>query len=227
MRVIAQAYPASAITAPLTSTAAATTAFSIINGGPNAGTQCNLNVPGSNRIPGPYTVRATGYFYLPGGTYTSGSAGSTWQVWLCASNTNSFAAATGNALVKASMAFTVTSAVSVARPFGIVPWEVEAECFAGNTAPVDLAQDGTGNHVGYGAQGYGSLNTKCNFSLLDPNGVATGAAAPTNGLNAVSNYNSAAEPPCQFAVAIVTAANSSNGYPAGTSAVLQSLVLEA
>jgi hypothetical protein len=237
MRVVAQAPTAAAI--PLTSTAAATTAFNIIQGGPTnvlgygigsgvgiiptfngaatAAAQCNLNVPGANRHPS-FIARACGYFYLPGGTYTSSSAGSTWQVWLCGANTANFVAATGNALVKASMSFTYTSFAASTRPFQIVPWEVEAECFLSGPSAI------FGTYGDTYPVGYANLNSKVNYSLVDPNGNQSGAAAATNGINFIA-VNPTAEPAFQFAVAIVNSAN--GNFPSGTAAVMSQLVLEA
>ena len=240
MRVVAQAPTAASI--PMTTTAAATTAFNMIQGGPtnvlgygigggnpgiipnsfgaaSASAQCNLNLPGANRHPS-FTARASGYFYLPGGTYTSSSAGSTWQVWLCGANSANFVAASNNALVKASMSFTYTSGAAGNRAYAILPWEVEAQCFVSGPSLV-FGPYGDTYPVG---QSY--LNAKVNYSLVDPNQVQSGAAAATNALTGVLiAVNPTAEPAFQFAVAIVNSAN--GNFPSGAAAVMSQLVLEA
>ena len=197
MYIISQA-PAAA---PLTlSSGAATATFNVIAGEPGAGTQCNLNLPGSNRLNGqPFTVRASGNIVLAAGTYTA--AATPVQIFLNSANTASFAAATGNQLITSTSiaAFTWASAVS-----GAIDWQLEAH----------LVGDNTGAKVG----GYaiGTMN--------DPNGVPTATAPSVVSANSPSSVNYAAEPPLQFAVSVRTAASNLLNSP---TANLTQFVVEA
>lgn len=194
MYIISQA-PASA---SVTSSGAATAAFTVIAGEPGAGTQTNLNAPGSNKLNGqPFTVRANGYTLYGAGTYTA----STIQLLLCAANTASFAVATANAIVSmtAFVAISYTAATATA-----VPWEIEAEVTGDN---VSARLSG----VGQGYQG-----TSANVATT----IAIARAIITN---PITTANMATEPPVQFAVAVV----SGGAQPVAPVSTLTQLLLEA
>ena len=196
MYIIAQAPAAAPITL---STGAATATFNIIAGEPGAGTQDNLNAPGSNRLNGqPFRVRAAGTIALAAGTYTA--AATPIQIFINASNTASFAAASGNQLFSSTSlaAFTWTSAVA-----GGIDWQVEG-LLVGDTSAGKV-----------GGLVVGSVN--------DPNGVAT-VTSNVASVTSPSSVNFAAEPPLQFAVSIRTAASNLLNSPVAN---LTSLVLEA
>ena len=179
MYVIAQAPAAAQFSTA--SPVAGINAFTIIAGEPGAGTQDNLNLPGSNRLNGqPFTIRAAGYLTLAAGTYTSGAT--PIQFALYGANTASFAAASGNLLFSAAVAaFTWSSATAKT-----VPWEVEAE-FSGDSVS-------------------GLLVGKAQGLTSDPNGLRavtnTGSYTVLSS-NLPSSVNFAAEPPLQFAVGVV------------------------
>lgn len=198
MQIIAQAPAASQIAVP---NAAGTVAFNVIAGEPGAGTQCNMNAPGSNRLNGtPFTVRAAGFISYPAGTYTC----STVQVLVFGSNTASFAAATANAV--ASM--TALTAASVAGTSAInIPWEVEVELEGDNTSKVLC-----GVLQGW-ASGTGP-NTATTVTAL-------ARAASTNPL---TTFNAAAEPPVQFSVGIVSGGAQGT---TGITATLTNFIIEA
>lgn len=194
MYIVSQA-PAAANITP--STGAATAAFAVIAGEPGAGTQCNLNAPGSNRLNGqPFYVRAAGLINLPAGTVTTSAT--PIQFELAAANTASFAVATGNVIASATAiaVFTYASASAVS-----LPWTIEAEFVGG-----------------------GSLLGKSDFITQDPNGVVVGAAAPVATIHSPTSIVWSAEPPVQFAAAIITAA--ANNLPVGTTVSLTSFIIE-
>ena len=196
MYIQAQAPSAAVITL---AAGAATAAFTVIAGEPGAGSQCNLNAPGSNRLVGlPFIVRAAGLLNLPAGTVTTSAT--PIQFELAAANTASFAVATGNVVASATAiaVFTYSSAAAVS-----LPWMVELK------------------YVGGGL----SILGKSNFITNDPNGVVGGAATEVATIHSPSSINWNAEPPMQFAAAVITAA--SNNFPAGSTLQLTSLVLEA
>lgn len=119
MVVIAQAPAAanSTIALGLSTAAAALSVFNVIAGEPGAGTQCNLNVPGSNRLNGqPFRVRAAGFISFAAGTYTSSV-----QTLLHASTTAGFTAAAASAVYSAA-AVAVTVSGATAK---VIPWFVE------------------------------------------------------------------------------------------------------
>lgn len=119
MQVIAQAPAAanSTIALGVSTAAAALSVFNVIAGEPGAGTQCNLNVPGSNRLNGqPFRVRAAGFVSFAAGTYTSSV-----QTLLHASTTAGFTAAAASAVYSAA-AVAVTIAAATAK---VIPWFVE------------------------------------------------------------------------------------------------------
>ena len=90
----APATPAPSAAAVTVATAAGLGVFNVIAGEPGAGTQCNLNVPGSNRLNGqPFVVRAGGIISMSAGTYTA-----TIQPLVFASTTAGFTAALGNVI---------------------------------------------------------------------------------------------------------------------------------
>jgi len=197
MYIISQAPAAAPITV---SSGASTVAFNVIAGEPGAGTQCNLNAPGSNKLNGqPFTVRAAGNVTLQAGTYTSAATPISFVLY--AGNTASFAAAVGNGIFStvAVAIFTQSSAVATS-----LEWEVEAQ----------LQGDNTGAKL----MGLGRGIT------MTPSGVqnftyTVTAVVPTS-------VNFAAEPPVQFTAGIVTAA--SNLLNVGTAvANLTSFVIEA
>lgn len=196
MQVISQAPAAASLTI---AAGAATATFNVIAGEPGAGTQCNLNLPGSNRLNGqPFKVRAAGFLSLAAGTFTS--AATPLQVVLNASNTASFAAASGNAIASltAVAAFTWTSAVA-----GGLDWEVEAELIGSNVS---------GKMTGYV---FGNMT--------NPNGVPTNTTSAATA-QSPSSVNYATEPPVQFAVSIISAAAN---LLAGPVASLSSFQVEA
>lgn len=170
--------------APLTvATGSAYSPFLVAAGEPGAGTQVNLNLPGSGRFNGqPFTVRAAGYMTCPAGTYTS--AATPIQFVLFGSNTAAFAAASGNALFSttALAIFSVSSATALS-----VPWEIEAE-FIGDSASTHIA-------------GAGQAITGASVNLTT--GVATARAA--TGAPTAAPFNFSAEPPIQFAAGVSTA----------------------
>ena len=184
--------------ASLTSAAAATAAFTVIAGEPGAGTQDNLNVPGSNRLNAqPFTVRAAGYTLYGAGTYTA----STIQILLCMGNTASFAVAAANAIVSMTAFVAISYAAATATA---VPWEIEAEVQGDN---VSARLSG----VGQGYQG-----TSANVATT----IAIARALITNPITTV---NMAAEPPAQFAVAVV----SGGAQPVAVVSNLTQFLLEA
>jgi hypothetical protein len=198
MYPIANAPAAAVLSVP---TGSATTAFSVIAGEPGAGTQCNLNAPGSNKLNGQtFTVRAAGFITFAAGTVTT--AATPIQIALYASNTASFAAASGNqiAALTAVPVFTYAAATAVS-----IPWEIEAE----------LSGDSTSKSLTGVFQGYEGLG---------PNGGTNVAVARAICTNPLTTANYASEPPVQFAVAVVSA--SANNLPAGTTATMTQFVLE-
>lgn len=196
MFIISQA-PAAA---PVTIAAGAATAtFNVIAGEPGAGAQVNLNAHGSNRLNGvPFRVRAAGFIVVAAGTYTT--AATPIQVVLNASNTASFAAASGNAIVSntAVAAYTWTSAVA-----GSISWQIEAQ----------LQGDNSGAKLGGTGSGWS----------MNPNGVSL-VTSPVLTAQSPSAVNFATEPPVQFTVSIISAASNLLANPVAT---LSSFVLEA
>lgn len=174
---------------------AAYTAFQIAPGEPGAGTQCNLNVPGSNKLNAQtFKVIASGYMTCQAGTYTS--AATPIQFVLFGSNTASFSAASGNALFSttALAIFSVSSAAAVS-----VPWQIEAE-FIGDTNSTHIA-------------GAGQAITGASVNLTT--GVATSRAA--TGAPTAAPFVFSTEPPLQFAVGVSSA--SSNLLNVGSTTV--------
>lgn len=196
MYVIAQSQNAAALTL---AAGAATAAFVVAAGEPGAGTQLNLNAPGSNRLNGQgFRVRANGLLNLPAGTVTTSAT--PLAFYMNYSNTASFAAVTANAAVSptAIAIFTYASTVATSAPF-----QIELELVGG------------GNKV----------PGKANFITSDPNNVIVGAATAVAVLNGPSAVNWQTEPPVQFAVSVLTAA--SNNFPVGTTLTLNEFVIEA
>lgn len=183
MYIIAEAEAA----APLTvSTGAAQSPFLIISGEPGAGTQNNLNLPGSGKYNGQaFIVRASGFITVPAGTWTSSATPLQFALW--GSNTASFTAASGNVLwTAASYAiFSITSATARTT----VPWSFEVEMEGDSTS---------GIIVGNG-----------NARLTVSPSVVTGltAVTPTVIAQSPTTLNFSAEPPIQFAVGVITAAS--------------------
>lgn len=197
MFIIAQA-PLSAAISVAAAASATINPFLVIAGEPGAGSQNNLNLPGTNRLNGqPFTIRAAGFVTLAAFTSTSGATPLNFVVY--GSNTASFAAATGNALWTASVAaFTFASATAKTIPF-----EVELEC-SGDT--------GSGLVLGAG-QGL----------VADPNGVKT-AVARTTIAQSPTTVNFLTEPPMQFAAALTMGTSANLGI---VTASLTQLVIEA
>jgi hypothetical protein len=199
MYVMANAPAAAALTVPA---GAAYTAFNVIAGEPGAGTQDNLNLPGSNKLNGqPFTVRAGGYITVAAGTVTT--AATPIQVVIHGSNTAAFAAASGNALFSLTAVPVFTYSAATATSF---PWEIELELQGDGTSKVVVG-------VGQGFEGTG------------PNSAGTSVAVARAAIaQAPSSFNPAAEPPMQFAVAISSAA--SNNLPVGSTASLTEFQIE-
>jgi hypothetical protein len=177
--------------------------FLVIAGEPGAGTQVNLNAPGSNKLNGQsFTVRAAGFITVAAGTSTT--AATPIQVALWGSNTASFAAASGNALFTlTSLAFFTYAAATATS----VPWEIEVQVSGDNSSKV---------LVGAG-QGYTGTG---------PNSAGTSLAQARAAIaNAPSTMNFATEPPMQFAVGVITAA--ANLIPVGSTVTLTEFNLEA
>lgn len=196
MYIIAQAPAAAGVTI---AAGAATATFNVIAGEPGAGTQCNLNLPGSNKLNAqPFRVRAAGNIVVAAGTYTT--AATPIQVVLNASNTASFAAASGNAIFSgtAVAAYTWTSAVA-----GSLSWQIEAQ----------LQGDNSGTKVG----GTGTA------WIMNPNGLSL-VLANTLTAQSPSSVSFAAEPPVQFTVSIISAAANLLASPVAN---LTSFVVEA
>ncbi len=176
MYVIAQAPSAAAFS--VATPVAGINAFTVIAGEPGAGTQDNLNLPGSNKLNGqPFTVRAAGFLTLAAGTYTSGAT--PIQFALYGSNTASFAAASGNLLFSSALAaFTWSSATAKT-----VPWEIEAEIDGDSTSGILIGASQ-------------ALNS-------DPNSLRAATARTVLSANLPSSVNFATEPPLQFTVGVV------------------------
>lgn len=197
MYIIAQAPAAASITL---AAGAATATFNVIAGEPGAGTQVNLNAPGSNKLNGqPFRVRAAGTVAVAAGTYTA--AATPIQVLLCASNTASFAAVAANAVFSgtAVAAYTWTSAVA-----GGLDWSVEGYFVGSNTS---------GKVGGLGIS-----------TFADANGKSTITTSNVADSQSPSSVNFAAEPPLQFSLAVVTAAANLLASPVMS---ITSFVLEA
>jgi hypothetical protein len=201
MYVIANAPSAAPITL---SSGAATAAFNVIAGEPGAGTQCNLNMPGSNRLNGqPFLVRAAGNVTMPAGTYTTAATPISFALY--ASNTASFAAATANGIFSTTAVgiFTVTSATPVA-----IEWEIEAQMH-GSNASGRIA-------------GRGTADTWAPSATVIEAITAVGVLA-----SFPSSVVFSAEPPLQFAVGIVTVASNLLGTGGSAVANLTNFELEA
>lgn len=198
MYIISQAPAAAPITL---SSGASTVAFSVIAGEPGAGTQCNLNAPGSNRLNGqPFRVRAAGNISLAAGTYTSSAVPISFILY--ASNTASFTAALANNVFSSTAVAIFSQASAVATT---LEWNIEG-IFQG---------DNTGAKLMGSTQG----------ESMTPSGVQALYANQT-APNVLASVNFAAEPPAQFAVGFLTAA--SNLLNVGSAvANLTSFVLEA
>jgi hypothetical protein len=199
MYVIAQSQNAQAITI---AAGAATNAFNVVAGEPGAGTQLNLNVPGSNRVNGQgFRVRANGLINVPAATATLAAANLSFALY--GSNTVSFAAASGNLLFStvAIVACTISAATAVSYPF-----QLELETIGGGTV----------------------LSSRSNYINTTP--VGNGSLPATSGptavtANQVTAINWQTEPPLQFAAAIISGA--ANNYPVGTTVTLNEFVIEA
>lgn len=196
MYINVQAPPAAAIT--LSSiTAAITTAFNVLAGEPGAGTQCNLNTPGSNRLAGQtFRVVAAGLINLPAGTFTSSAT--PFSIWISGANTASFAVAAANTIATSAAVAVFTYASASATQ---VPWEVEAQLNGGSV-----------------------LSGRQTYSLVDPNGIQSGDGASTAVAHALTGINFATEPAVQFGVALVTVAAAN--WPANSTLTLNSFYLE-
>lgn len=195
MQIIAVAPAAANLTI---SSGAATAAFNVIAGEPGAGTQVNLNAPGTNRLNGqPFVVRAAGSIAVAAGTYTT--AATPIQIVLNAASTASFAAASGNAIFSSTalVAYTWTSAVA-----GGLDWQVEAHLEGSNTS---------GKMTGYAFA-----------TVTDANGKATNTTSVITAQSPTVNY--ATEPPVQFTVGIISAAANLLASPVAS---LTNFVLEA
>src|SRR5258708_35700778 len=109
MYIIAQAPASSTLSfAAVASTVATTAVFNVIAGEPGAGSQNNLNLPGSNRLNGQqFVVRASGLVSLGAGTYTA-----TVQPLVCIAKTASFAAVAAHAAISAAATSLTVSSVS-------------------------------------------------------------------------------------------------------------------
>ncbi len=200
MYIIAQAPASAGLTL---STGAATSAFVVIAGEPGAGTQTNLNAPGSNKLNGqPFIVRAAGNIVLAAGTYTS--AATPFSVALYGSNTASFAAAATNGLFTSTAIpiFTVSSAVPTAAS-----WEIEGQFLGDST--------------------FARLQGRATAQTTTPAGASTAVDAVAVTKTLPSAVNFAAEPPLQFTVAIVTAAANLLSAVSPAVANMTSFVLEA
>jgi hypothetical protein len=195
--IVQQAPPAAPIT--ITAATAATQVFAVLAGEPGAGTQCNLNSLGSNKLNGQtYTVRASGLITTSGTQTLATTAATPIQFLLCAANTASFAAVAANAIVSGTALAAFTQAAATGT----------------FSAPFELEFQATGSSVLSGVgQGY----------VTDLNGKTT-ATARAASTNAFTGVNMQSEPPVQFAVAVVNAAST---LLTGTITVtLNQLVLE-
>ena len=176
MQVITQA-PAAAV---LTFGATGVNAFNVIAGEPGAGTQCNLNLPGSNRLNAqPFVVRAGGIINMAAGTYTA-----TIQPLVFASNTVGFTASAGNAIYSgAAVGCTMTSTAAVATPF-----ELEVHLIGDSTSAT---------LTGWYQSVFPAASTGAAFTptVAGPTLVSTAGHVPTS-------VNFATEPPVQFAVGV-------------------------
>lgn len=199
MYVIAQSQNAAAITV---AAGLATTAFVVAAGEPGAGTQLNINVPGSNRLNGQgFRVRANGLVNVPAATATLAAANLSFLLF--GSNTASFAAASGNVLFSttAIVACTISAATAVSYPF-----QLELEAIGGATVLSSRSN---------------TMNTTPVGSGILP--ATSGPTAVTSNLPTAINWQT--EPPLQFAVGISSGA--ANNYPVGTTITLNELVIEA
>lgn len=199
MQVIVQAPAAANATV---TTAGSLGVFNVIAGEPGAGTQCNLNVPGSNRLNGqPFVVRAGGILNMAAGTYTA-----TVQPLVFASSTVGFTAAAANAAYSgAAVALTFTATTAVATPF-----EFELHCIGDSTSGV---------LNGWYQSLFATTSVGAAFTLVtaSPTLLTTAGHMPTS-------VNFAKEPPVQFAVGIGL---STGTAAAGSVATLTQFQLEA
>jgi len=182
MQVIAQAPAAANLTA------ATGGVFNVIAGEPGAGTQLNLNVPGSNRLNAtPFVVRAAGIISLAAGTYTA-----TVQPLVYASTTAGFTAAASNvvAFSAAAVSLTMTTTAAVAAPF-----ELELHLIGDNTS-------GTLQGWYQGQLPTTSTGTSITTATTSP------TALTTNG-RVLTSVNFSTEPPVQFAVGVTLAGTAS------------------
>jgi hypothetical protein len=176
--------------------AAQSNVFQIASGEPSAGTQCNLNLPGSNRLNGiPFVVRAAGYVSLPPQSVTTAATPMTFS--LCAAQ-GSFVAQSSNAQ-NSTVVGAFTNIASTAKT---IFWSIEATLMGVTSQAAPAAFGGT----------TGNMNGQAQSFNIDPNGVqVTGARTnisnPTffNNINMASDLASA--PPAQFAVLISTSSN--------------------
>lgn len=200
MQVIAQAPAAANITA--LNAGVATAAFTVIAGEPGAGTQCNLNLPGSNRLNGqPFVVRAAGFVTMPAGTYTS--AATPLQFVLFGSNTASFSVSVGSALFSSTALAIFSVSSATAKTF---PWEIQAEFIGDSTSAVVAGQ-------GRAVSG-------------NPNGVILATAPVATGASPAS-VSFASEPPLQFSLGITTAATNLLSIAGAVTVGLTAFQLEA
>lgn len=202
MQIIAQGPAAATLTV---SSGAAQSPFLIAAGLPGAGSQLNLNAPGTARLNGqPFTVRAAGYITCPAGTYTSAATPIQYALW--GANTASFAAASGNLLWSAASYAIFTISSSTAKT---VPWTYEVQ-MEGDTV--------SGLIVGRGSA-----------SVTTSPAVTTRLAyvTPTNVEQTPTTMNFSTEPPIQFAAGVITAASNLLNIVPSTTVTLTSLILEA
>lgn len=181
----AQSAASTTLAAAAASTTSQVAIFNVIAGEPGAGTQCNLNVPGSNKLNGQqFRVRVSGLIAFTGAGYT-GTA--TVQPLLYASTTSGFTAGASTAVLSAA-AVNVILTNATAATVKYVPFSVEAW----------LQGDGTSGLLAGQAVG----------QVIDPAGVITEfPATAANGtwsriVNAPSSVNFATEPPLQFAAGV-------------------------
>jgi hypothetical protein len=196
MQTITQA-PAAAV---VTFGAANVNAFNVIAGEPGAGTQCNLNVPGSNRLNAqPFVVRAGGIINMAAGTYTA-----TVQPLVFASNTAGYTAAVGNAVAFSVAAVALTMTATAAQA---IPFELEAHCIADTTS---------GQLQGWSQGQVPTTSTGTTLTAV--------TASPTILSRILTGLNLATEPPVQFSVGIGLTAGTAS---AGSTVSLTTFQLEA
>ena len=189
MNIITQAPSASPITVAAAGAASQTYVFAVIPGEPGAGGQCNLNVPGTNRLNAQeFVVRVAGQVQIGAGTYTVGVVPFV-AAFGAAAGTFTAAAVTANAVYLPAIATITATAATVMNGL----WAAEIHC------QVDTA---SGKLTGYNIAS-GPI-TGANTTGVLPNGVPVAGlvVATTNNPTAI---NMASEPPMQFAVGVTLA----------------------